>query len=111
MKPLEVEVYTDSAPLMKQLESGQSRWEPRMDGLLAYVRQELRALKAKVLWVQIDRQRADRHMKYKMERDRGSQAPKFVQKQIKGDRKVLDFAKACRGKRKSDSRGSSRVRG
>uniref|UniRef100_A0A0G4I103 RNase H type-1 domain-containing protein n=1 Tax=Chromera velia CCMP2878 TaxID=1169474 RepID=A0A0G4I103_9ALVE len=51
MKPLEVEVYTDSAPLMEQLESGQSRREPHMDGLLAYARQELRALKAKVLWV------------------------------------------------------------
>uniref|UniRef100_A0A0G4IAG5 Reverse transcriptase Ty1/copia-type domain-containing protein n=1 Tax=Chromera velia CCMP2878 TaxID=1169474 RepID=A0A0G4IAG5_9ALVE len=35
MKPLEVEVYTDSAPLMEQLESGQSRREPHMDGLLA----------------------------------------------------------------------------
>uniref|UniRef100_A0A0G4GJA5 Uncharacterized protein n=1 Tax=Chromera velia CCMP2878 TaxID=1169474 RepID=A0A0G4GJA5_9ALVE len=111
MKPLEVEVYIDSAPLIEQLESGQSRREPRMDGLLAYACQELRALKAKVLWVQTDRQRADRHTKYKMERDRGSQAPKFVQKQMKGDRKILDFVKACRGKRKSDSRGSSRVRG
>uniref|UniRef100_A0A0G4I233 Uncharacterized protein n=1 Tax=Chromera velia CCMP2878 TaxID=1169474 RepID=A0A0G4I233_9ALVE len=111
MKPLEVEVYTDSALLMEQLESGQSRREPRMDGLLVYARQELRALKAKVLWVQTDRQRADRHTKYKIERDRGSQASKFVQKQMKGDKKVLDFAKACKGKRKSDSRGSSRVRG
>uniref|UniRef100_A0A0G4FMI5 RNase H type-1 domain-containing protein n=1 Tax=Chromera velia CCMP2878 TaxID=1169474 RepID=A0A0G4FMI5_9ALVE len=51
MKPLEVEVYTDSAPLMEQLESGQSRREPRMDSLLAYAHQKLRALKAKVLWV------------------------------------------------------------
>uniref|UniRef100_A0A0G4I466 Reverse transcriptase Ty1/copia-type domain-containing protein n=1 Tax=Chromera velia CCMP2878 TaxID=1169474 RepID=A0A0G4I466_9ALVE len=111
MKPLEVEVYTDSAPLMEQLESGQSRREPRMDSLLAYACQELRALKAKVPWVQTDKQRADRHIKYKMERDRGSQAPKFVQKQMKRDRKVLDFAKACRGKQKNDSLGSSRVRG
>uniref|UniRef100_A0A0G4FP54 Uncharacterized protein n=1 Tax=Chromera velia CCMP2878 TaxID=1169474 RepID=A0A0G4FP54_9ALVE len=47
MKPLKVEIYTDSAPLMEQLESGYSKREPRIDGLLKYVQQELRALNFK----------------------------------------------------------------
>uniref|UniRef100_A0A0G4GMD3 Reverse transcriptase Ty1/copia-type domain-containing protein n=1 Tax=Chromera velia CCMP2878 TaxID=1169474 RepID=A0A0G4GMD3_9ALVE len=96
MKPLEVEIYIDSAPLMKQLESGYSKREPRMDGLLKYMQQELRALKARVLWVSTDRQRADRHTKYKLEKERGSQAPQVeAKKEGHVKRGMVDFAKTC----------------
>uniref|UniRef100_A0A0G4G0Q5 PH domain-containing protein n=1 Tax=Chromera velia CCMP2878 TaxID=1169474 RepID=A0A0G4G0Q5_9ALVE len=69
-----VEIYTDSAPLLAQLESGSSKREPRMDGLLKYVRQELCALRTKVLWVFTKDQRADKHMKFIVERVKGRSA-------------------------------------
>uniref|UniRef100_A0A0G4GM71 Reverse transcriptase Ty1/copia-type domain-containing protein n=1 Tax=Chromera velia CCMP2878 TaxID=1169474 RepID=A0A0G4GM71_9ALVE len=114
MKPLEVEIYTDSAPLMEQLESGYSKREPRMDRLLKYVQQELRALKARVLWVSTDRQRVDRHTKYKLEKERGSQAPQIeAKKEGHVKRGMVDFAKTYRSKAKKrgDSPVNVRVRG
>jgi len=114
MKPLEVEIYTDSAPLMEQLESGYSKREPRMDGLLKYVQQELRALKTRVLWVSTNWQRADRHTKYKLEKEKGSQAPQVeAKKEVHVKRGMVDFAKTCRSKAKKrgDSPVNVRVRG
>jgi len=55
-----VEFVTDFGPLIEQLETGYAQAEPRLDGLLKYVRQELRTLHAKVFWVSTDKMRADR---------------------------------------------------
>uniref|UniRef100_A0A0G4HQ73 Uncharacterized protein n=1 Tax=Chromera velia CCMP2878 TaxID=1169474 RepID=A0A0G4HQ73_9ALVE len=108
MKLLEAEIYTDSAPLMEQLESGYSKREPRMDALLKYVQQELRALKMRVLWVSTDRQRANRYTKYKLEKERGNQAPQVeAKKEVHVKRGMVDFAKTCRSKAKK--RGDSPV--
>uniref|UniRef100_A0A0G4HQU1 Reverse transcriptase domain-containing protein n=1 Tax=Chromera velia CCMP2878 TaxID=1169474 RepID=A0A0G4HQU1_9ALVE len=97
-----VEIYTDSAPLLAQLESGSSKREPRMDGLLKYVWQELRALRAKVSWVSTKDQRADKHTKFIVERVRRNSTPSVERERggaVEPKRKILNFAKSARATR------------
>uniref|UniRef100_A0A0G4HQQ6 Reverse transcriptase Ty1/copia-type domain-containing protein n=1 Tax=Chromera velia CCMP2878 TaxID=1169474 RepID=A0A0G4HQQ6_9ALVE len=63
-KMLPVVVVTDLQPLMFQLSSKQCKSEPRMQGELEYVLENLAELGAKVKWVQSGSMRADRQTKF-----------------------------------------------
>lgn len=95
-KKVPIEFVTDSGPLMDQLESGQAKAEPAMNGLLAYVRQELRRLRSRVYWCRTSDMRADRQTKLMLERCNGNvpSTAKVVKKEKAGARvKKIDFAK------------------
>uniref|UniRef100_A0A0G4IE68 Reverse transcriptase Ty1/copia-type domain-containing protein n=1 Tax=Chromera velia CCMP2878 TaxID=1169474 RepID=A0A0G4IE68_9ALVE len=96
-RKIEIEFVTDSGPLMEQLESGQTKSEPALEGLLKYVRQELRALRARVFWCQTDKMKADRQTKLKLERVKGdapvSPETKKESKKEGARRQKIDFSK------------------
>jgi len=95
-KKVPIEFVTDSAPLMEQLKTGKVRSEPRLQGMLRFVRQKLRAMRTKTLWCPIDVMRADRQIKLKLSKDRGTQyVPRDRSTAVKSGvrRKVIDFAK------------------